>query len=265
MGFLQDLTGATARKQLKRSKAASDAALQAGYDEAQPFYEEAFDLYEPYATSGQEANTRYNQLLGLGTEEERAAAQDTYLSDPIFSSVLDQQSNALLRQRNARGGTYTGATTMAAGRLGLENYGNYLNRLQGQGQQGFQATGARSNVRLGQGDLRYGFGATKAGQEINYGNARAAASQAGVNNLLSLGGLAIKGAGLIPGISDIRAKRDIEEIGALPSGLPLYSFRYLWDNAPQVGVMAHEAAEIFPEAVFMHDSGYLAVDYDRIG
>lgn len=67
--------------------------------------------------------------------------------------------------------------------------------------------------------------------------------------------------------SDARLKRDIERIGALPSGLPVYQFRYVWDDADaplQTGVMAQEALEVAPDAVAMHPSGYLMVDYGRL-
>lgn len=61
--------------------------------------------------------------------------------------------------------------------------------------------------------------------------------------------------------SDIRLKRDIKRIGALPSGLPVYSYRYIWSEEPQIGVMAQEAMQIAPHAVSMHPSGYLMVHY----
>lgn len=261
MGFLQDLTGATARKQIKASKKASDAALKEGFDSAMVRYDQGYDELAPYATSGTAANTRYNQLLGLGTEDERAAGQSIYLNDPIFSSILGQQSNALLRQQNARGATYGGQTVQMGGRLGLEAYQGYLDRLKGQGDQGFAATGARSNIRLGQGDAAWNYGATRAGSEVNYGNARAQASNTLSNNLLNLAGTAVKAYAA----SDIRLKRNIEHVGALPSGLPVYEFEYVWGPERYTGVMAHEAAERFPEAVARHSSGYLMVDYNQIG
>jgi hypothetical protein len=65
-------------------------------------------------------------------------------------------------------------------------------------------------------------------------------------------------------LSDARLKRDIVRIGALPSGLPVYRYRYIWDDAEQVGVMAQEAMALFPEAVIQTASGFLAVDYSRI-
>jgi len=65
-------------------------------------------------------------------------------------------------------------------------------------------------------------------------------------------------------MSDIRLKRDIRRIGALPSGLPVYEFRYLWSDEPMVGVMAQEALGIVPDAVLMHPSGFLMVDYSKV-
>lgn len=261
MGFLQDLTGASARKDLKRAKAASDAELQAGYDESQPFFNEAFDLYSPYAEGGAAANARYNQLLGLGTAEERVAGQQTYLDDPIFQSILGQESNALLRQQNARGQTYGGKTRLLGGRLGLEGYNRYLDRLSGQGQTGLAATGAQAGIRAGQGDLRYGFGATKAGHETSFGNAMAENRNTGINNLLNIAGTAAK----VYAASDIRLKRNIEQVGTLPSGLPVYEFEYVWGPERHVGVMAHEAETIYPEAIARNENGYSFVDYSQIG
>lgn len=65
--------------------------------------------------------------------------------------------------------------------------------------------------------------------------------------------------------SDRRLKRDIKRIGAMPSGLPVYQFRYVWSDDIQTGVMAQEAIELFPEAVSMDASGFLKVRYDLIG
>lgn len=90
---------------------------------------------------------------------------------------------------------------------------------------------------------------------------------AGYNSQQSqLGGLFSAGASLIPLFSDIRLKRDIHQIGALESGLPLYEYRYAWDEPGTIrnGVMAQEALEMFPDSVVKHDSGFLMVDYGRI-
>jgi hypothetical protein len=64
--------------------------------------------------------------------------------------------------------------------------------------------------------------------------------------------------------SDRRLKRDIERVGTHDSGLPVYRFRYLWDDAPHIGVMADDVAMVRPEAVHITASGYAAVDYAAI-
>lgn len=261
MGFFGSLFGSDQAKDLKRAKKASDAALKEGFDSAMTRYDQGYDELEGYASSGQLANTRYNQLLGLGTAEERAAGQRIYQDDPIFASILSNQSNALLRQQNARGATYGGQSVAMAGRLGLENYNDYLNRLQGQGQTGLQATGQQSNIRLGQGDAAWNYGATRANSAVNFGNAMAANRNTGLNNLLNIGGTAAK----LIAASDIRLKRNIERVGTLPSGLPIYDFEYVWSSERYRGVMAQEALMHRPEAVVMSADGYLMVDYSKIG
>jgi hypothetical protein len=74
--------------------------------------------------------------------------------------------------------------------------------------------------------------------------------------LSALGGLAAK--------SDIRLKRDITPVGK-HNGINLYRYRYLWSDTTYVGVMAHEVAEIVPEAVLRDADGYLSVNYARLG
>jgi hypothetical protein len=65
--------------------------------------------------------------------------------------------------------------------------------------------------------------------------------------------------------SDIRLKLDIAEVGQLDNGIKLYRFRYVWSDQVYVGVMAQQVATIAPQAVIMEPTGYLAVDYDRLG
>lgn len=68
---------------------------------------------------------------------------------------------------------------------------------------------------------------------------------------------------LIGIISDRRLKRDIEHVGVLPNGLSIYNFRYLWDDEPQVGLMADEVERVHPDAVISGPFGFKAVDYTR--
>jgi hypothetical protein len=199
LGFLQDLTGSSAKKALKQGKAASDAALQAGYDQATPFYNQAKALYQPYADAGGKANQLYADTLGVNGADAQATGENTYFNDPVQQRILQQKTNALLTQQNARGNTYNARGLLAGQRVGLENYQGWQQQLAGLGNQGLQATGQIAGITSGQGDLRYSLGAAQAGQETNYANARAQASQLGVNNLLGGLGVAAKAYGAFSG------------------------------------------------------------------
>lgn len=70
-------------------------------------------------------------------------------------------------------------------------------------------------------------------------------------------GLASAGIGLF---SDRRLKRNIKRIGQTDSGTPIYSYTYVWGGPTHIGVMAQDV----PDAAFMTDSGFLAVDYAEV-
>lgn len=65
-------------------------------------------------------------------------------------------------------------------------------------------------------------------------------------------------------LSDRRAKRCIKRIGQMPSGLPLYRFKYLDHDTEYEGVMADEVLPLFPEAVSLGSDGLYRVNYSRL-
>jgi len=66
--------------------------------------------------------------------------------------------------------------------------------------------------------------------------------------------------------SDQRLKTDIVQIGYLPSGIPWYEFRYVYDPSRRVhqGVLAQEVLPVFPQAVRIDEDGFLRVNYGRL-
>jgi hypothetical protein len=71
------------------------------------------------------------------------------------------------------------------------------------------------------------------------------------------GGSALLG---LLGLSDRRLKEDIQQVGTLFDGTPVYRFRYIGHAAHQIGLMAQDVEKTVPEAV--HDiNGYKAVNY----
>ena len=87
----------------------------------------------------------------------------------------------------------------------------------------------------------------------------------GIGGLFSLGTSGGLAGNLLK--SDIRLKKDITPLGRARNGLPFYSFRYLWDadDGPiRSGHMAHEVAEVRPDAVHLEPDGFYAVDYGAL-
>ena len=77
------------------------------------------------------------------------------------------------------------------------------------------------------------------------------------NKMGGLFGLASAGIGLL---SDRRLKTDIRRVGQTDEGVPIFVYRYLGEGPFHMGVMAQDV----PDAAFMTDSGFIAVDYGEV-
>ena len=93
-------------------------------------------------------------------------------------------------------------------------------------------------------------------QMQNY-QAKLAQQSSMLSGLGSIGGAAVMA-------SDRRLKTDIQRIGQMVSGLPLYAYRYLWDKVQRIGVMADEVAIYAPEALGPTIAGYATVNYGKL-
>ena len=107
----------------------------------------------------------------------------------------------------------------------------------------------------------------------NYNNAMkqyatdAQSGNAAMGGMFGLGGTigsaALKYRGGAALFSDRRLKSDIERIGTTAHDLPFYEYTIFGER--QRGVMADEVAEVMPEAIVMHPSGYMMVNYQMLG
>jgi hypothetical protein len=272
MGFFDTFTGKAQGKTLKKGYLDSKAMMQEGYDtgrgDIQDYYGKAQGYLDPYMESGGKTNALLGNALGVnGVDAQRQYMAD-FQNDPGYQAQFNSGINALDRSATARGGLYSGAAMKGVNEFGQQfqrqAFNDRINALSGYNQQGQQAAGAAAGMASqtgGQlGNMAFGFGQQQAANRINYANAKAGTQGMGIQNALNLAGTAAK----VFAASDIRVKRDIERIGEMPSGLPVYRFRYLWSDEPQVGVMAQEAMQMFPDAV-AEFSGILHVDYNAIG
>lgn len=90
--------------------------------------------------------------------------------------------------------------------------------------------------------------------------------QVSSNNAM-LGGLFGLGAAGLKLFSDIRLKKDISPTGYAKANLPIYSFRYIWedDESPlHTGFLAQEVIREYPEAVSVDETGFYRVDYGML-
>ena len=200
MGFFSDFTGASARSDINKANKNANAALDQGYNTSQGYYDKAAGSFDPYVSSGTAGQKMYGDLLGLNGTDARSSAQGIITSDPLWSGKLGEDTNAVLKNLNARGMGASGTAALAGQRVLLQNYNDVLDRYQGMGQTGLSATGQRAGVLTGQGDNAYGFGATKANQALQYGNAMAGTRNTGLNNVLAVLGTGAKAYGAYNGM-----------------------------------------------------------------
>lgn len=223
MGFFSSLTGSSQRKDMKRAYADSNAYLDkatghinTGYDQGNAAVDKYIDpmLSQEIPEQFQE----YRNALGINGDEARSRVYQSYMDDPALQYANNKAMQDLERRYNAGGMMDSGASRLALARAGMEGWGNQMNRLAGLDAQSFQGrenalgraqsaglAGAQlsSNLATGRGSDLAGIEATRAGNRINLGNGLASSRSAGIQNLMGLGGVALRA--VTPGASGASA------------------------------------------------------------
>jgi len=197
MGLLDTLLGKTGKKVAKETLAANQGQATAGYDAQKNYlsggYSSANARLQPYATQGTQANTTYGNFLGMnGAEAQKGAMAGYEAYNPYLNATMDSQMKAVDRRAAATGQLNSGMGALARARVADEtsyrNYSDYLNRVQGMGAQGMQASNALAGYDMGYGqglagiDGNYRSGMT--GSQNQYSQNYLAADQAPWQNLL---------------------------------------------------------------------------------
>lgn len=249
MGFVRDLTGKTA---VTAATKAADVQVGAG--------REASALLDPFKAIGQQGLQQASFLTDPNQ-------QFQYLQDnPLFQSAIqagDRNVDRLMQSAAARGRLSAGDTAEQLQTVGQQNIlSNALPFIQNQ-QQGI---GNLLNYGLttagNQGNLLTGQGAAAAGGIIGAANARGQKAK----NIFDLG---MQGAQAF-GFSDPKLKTNIKKVGK-QNGFNIYE--WTWNKAANtlglvgdgLGVMADEVQKIMPDAVIKDNSGYMKVNYVKIG
>ena len=258
-GLVDDITGVEGAQDAARDAAGIQAqGAQAGIEEQRRQFDVTQEMLRPRVEAGDLALQQQQNLIGLGGQEAQQAAFAQLQESPGQKFLRDRQQKSLLRNASAIGGlgggnVRTALQEQAAGfaQQDLQNQFGRLGQIAGQGQ--------TAGTNIGQ------FGAQTAGNIAGLTQAGSEARASGIlgaaqaesqftNQLLQLGGQAA-GAAMF---SDERLKTDIKLIDKDENG-NIYEFKYIDSDVLYTGRMAQELQKIRPDAVSMHDSGFLQV------
>lgn len=232
---------------------------------------------QPYLQNygqAQQGGTALGNALGLNGASGNAAATTAFQNNPGYNFQLQQGENAVLANQAATGQLASGKTN-----IDLNNYA------QGQANQGWNQyvqnlqpyLNQENNAASGIGGLYSGLGNQLNSNFMNQGNAQYGADTsignaqanaqlgnltASQNGLGAIVGGAELGAQLF-GFSDARLKEDIEKVGELNDGLGVYSYRFKGEPRHQIGLIAQEVEERYPDAV-REFGGMKAVNYGAV-
>lgn len=198
-----------------------------------------------YTTQG---GSMMGSLLGVGGGPAQTEGLKNFANSGGMKFLLDEGTDSVNSNFYARGLGQSGAAMK-----GLEKYRSglastyldkYLSHLNDYSKLGLGAAGAMSSA-----------GGWSKGEKKG-------AKEGGLGTILSA-------ASMIPGISDIRAKKNIKLIGQYSNGLPKYSYEFKEGIGPKgrfIGPMAHEVKEFVPDAYLPNYFGkFDGVDYAKIG
>lgn len=107
--------------------------------------------------------------------------------------------------------------------------------------------------------MNQGVAAGAAAMPASVQDTKAAEDNSGLAALGSIAGTALN---FLP-FSDIHLKEDIDHVGELHDGTPVFSYRYIGSPVKHIGVMAQDIERRRPDAVVRHPSGFKMVDYDK--
>ena len=229
------------------------------------------------AAGQNEQNTLYGQDLSTGQFANSAAAQQYAQNQGLaqfYNQTQGQQfgqgmANATLNNsaqqqlygqglNNANLANSAEATLFGQQAAAQQQPINEFSALLGSGQvQNPQGTGFNP-VGVAPTNVTDAY-ALQAGQQQAQYQAQLQAQNSGLTGLFGLGSAALTK------YSDARLKTDLKRIGKHASGLPLYSYRYVWDAVTRhVGVLAQDVARKRPDALLTDPSGFLMVNYMRL-
>jgi hypothetical protein len=262
------LTGENAANAAKEAAQIQLEGTKLGIAEAKAAREQARADLSPFREAGAGA------LGGLSSLIQDPNAQKNFITNnPFFKALADDAQQRLFSNQAAKGKIGSGETPKAL-QNSLLLLGNDL--LNQSISQRFNLATLGANAAAGQATATQNAGSSIANLITGGANAQAAGVVGAANARTNAMNQAIQTGIGVYSASDIRVKRDIKQISefnglvwnekfgkAIPYSLPVYKFKYIWSEEDQIGFMAHEVRELFPDAV-KEINGILHVNYSKV-
>jgi len=285
-------------------KAASQYANAAnqGIAYGKSVYEDIQGMTGGQRSLGNQANTAIKSMLpgqyqqydaegnpttmaqGTGYLTAQPSMDDLTRLMPNYQFGLQQGMGQFTAQQNAAGGLIGGNAIQGGQQFAQDYAGNQMqnafNNYQANRQNvasnlynasNIGSTGVQTSANAGTGTASNVSNMLSA-----IGNANASATMGAANSqanaLNSISNYAMLYGMMNKPTSDIRTKENIEQVGWLPNGLPVYTYEYKdeFKNDPlagpgkYVGLMAHEVEKVIPDAVSLRPDGYKIIDYTKV-
>jgi hypothetical protein len=221
---------------------------------------------QPFRTAGADNITGLVDLVTNPTKQ-----LEFVTNNPFFTTLAEKAKTDVMGNMAAKGKVGSGGTAEALQNslllLGNDLLNQNVNQRQnivtmgqnaaaGQASSTMQTAGMANSAMQNAGsniaDLTTQGGNAVASGMMGAANARAQGAQ----NALGIGATILS-------LSDVRSKENIKRVGYLDNGLPVYTFNYKGDDAPQMNVMAQDVEMVMPDAVIEHN-GLKYVDMEKI-
>ena len=142
-------------------------SLAEGERDVRGQYGNALGYYDPYAARYNAGSQMYANALGLGGQGGTQAAQGAFQAGPGYDYAVKQGLQGVMRNASSLGNIASGNTAMAlqdrGNQLANQEYGGWLDRLQGYDPLAMHTADARAGISTGLGDRLLGLSGDRAG------------------------------------------------------------------------------------------------------
>jgi hypothetical protein len=219
----------------------------------------ASQMISPQEQRGYQQTAREGAAAAGRLGGNAAIASEVMGREDVFARKRAEAAQAGQNAYNVAQGFYTqpGLSLLSNAPLSYQQGQQFINT-------GLGAIGA-GTPQLFDTSVGLNLGAAQRSNQLAAATANAQAKAAQQSAIYGAIGKTIGAAGEVAAakVSDRRLKTDIKKVGVTESGLPVYTYKYKNSNVTEMGVMAQDVEEVFPEAV-VEINGFKAVHYNLI-